>query len=143
MTTQASTTSHGNDSTSTVNPLASKWINTILFLGSVIIGFMFNMLLVKLGTWFEFEAKIPQYKYIQLVASIIVVFGTLFYVKSRSDLMTFFYETFDEMTKVVFPDKNQSFRLSIFIIIAVTIIGFILTTFDWVARFVIGMIAKI
>ncbi len=142
MTTQASTTSHASE-TANLNPLASKWINTILFLGSVLVGFLFNMLLVKLGTWFEFEAKIPQYKYIQLLVSILVVFGTLFYVKSRTDLMTFFYETFDEMTKVVFPDKNQSFRLSIFVIIAVTVIGFILTTFDWVARFIIGMIAKI
>lgn len=142
MTTQASSTAH-NAEISNANPLASKWINTILFLGSVLVGFLFNMLLVKLGTWFEFEAKVPQYKYIQLLASIVVVFGTLFYVKSRTDLMSFFYETFDEMTKVVFPDKNQSFRLSIVIIIAITIIGFILTTFDWVARFVIGMISKI
>ena len=142
MTTQTSTTSH-NSEISNINPMASKWINTILFLASALVGFLFNMLLIKLGTWFEFEAKIPQYKYIQLLASIIVVFGTLFYVKSRTDLMTFFYETYDEMTKVVFPDKNQSFRLSIIVIIAITIIGFILTTFDWVARFVIGMIGKI
>lgn len=142
MTTQTSATTATVDN-SNVNPLATKWINTILFLGSVLVGFLFNMLLIKLGTWFEFEAKIPQYKYIQLIASIVVVFATMVYVRSRSDLMTFFYETFDEMTKVVFPDKNQSFRLSIFVIIWVTIIGFILTTFDWIARLVIGLIAKI
>lgn len=139
MTTQVSTTPESDN----LNPLAYKWINTLLFLGSALVGFLFNILLVKLGTWFEFEAKIPQFKYIQLIASIVVVFATMVYVRSRSDLMTFFYETFDEMTKVVFPDKNQSFRLSIFVIIWVAIIGFILTTFDWIARLVIGMIAKI
>ena len=130
MTSQATTSTHAGDTNQNVNPLAAKWINTILFLLCVLVGFLFNMLLIKLGTWLEFEVKIPQYKYVQLFVSIIVVFGTLFYVKSRSDLMAFFYETFDEMTKVVFPGKNQSFRLSIFIIIAVTIIGFILTIFD-------------
>lgn len=125
-----------------MNPLATKWINTLLFLGSVLVGFMFNMMLVKFGAWFEFEARIPQYKYIQLLASIVVVFATMVYVRSRSDLMTFFYQTFDEMTKVVFPDKNQSFRLSLFVILWVTVIGFVLTIFDWIARLVIGLIGK-
>lgn len=141
MTANASTSNQTADSS--INPIAAKWINTILFLASAIVGLIFHKLFIKLGLWFEFEAKIPQYKYLQLFASLVVVFVTMVYVRSRSDLMSFFYETFDEMTKVVFPDKNQSFRLSIFVIIWVTIIGFILTTFDLIARFIIGMIAKI
>lgn len=125
------------------DPVASKWINTFLFVASVIVGYLFNTFLVKIGVWFELESKISYFKYLQLILSLVVVVSTLIYVRSRTDLMTFLFETFYELTKVVFPDKNQSFRLSIFVIIWVTIIGFVLTVFDWAARLLITMISKI
>lgn len=143
MTTNVSAASSANANTQAHDPIASKWINTFLFLGSVIVGFLFNILLVKLSVWFELESKIPYFKYVQLVLSLLVVLASMLYVRSRADLMGFLYETYDEMTKVVFPDKNQSFKLSVFVIIWVTIIGFVLTMFDWVARSIIAMISKI
>jgi preprotein translocase SecE subunit len=49
---------------------------------------------------------------------------------------------YQELVKVVWPDKNQTWKHTVVIMIAVTIMGFIFGFFDFGANFLLGLVNK-
>jgi len=125
------------------NEEGQKWINLFLFIVSSIAGFALSKFTDTLLVWFDLETKFPSSKYWGFIVGIITVILTWMYIAKREDIMNFLYLTYDEMTKVVFTDRNQALKLSLVVIFWVAVIGLILSFFDMIAQYLLNLIMKI
>lgn len=115
-----------------------KWIYAGL---ALICFFLFQIIyrfILQLGDWFELESKIANYMIVsQMLAIALSALAFVITVKNKTT-STFLAETYMEMTKVVFPNRPDTFRTTIVVMILVTIVGFILGMFDLSAGWVLS-----
>ncbi len=97
----------------------------------------------QLGEWFELEAKIPQFVPIAQGLSAVIGIVTFIVVVKHPFTSSYLKECYEEMVKVVFPDKNETMSMSIKVMILVTIIGFVLGVFDLGASYLISTLTSL
>ena len=119
---------------------APKWINAFVAIVSVIAGFVAIRFLDFTGQWFELEAQIPNFLVITQAVGVIVGLGTFAWIKKSAKASGHLKEVYAELVRVVWPDKDTVIKLSIGIMIAVTIISGILLVIDFVARSLLELI---
>ncbi|MFA5583865.1 MAG: preprotein translocase subunit SecE [Bacteriovoracaceae bacterium] len=124
------------------NNEGKKWIQTSVALLCILLGYVLVNFFEKLGEWFVLESVIPYYYVITQVLSVIaglVVYVVIMVNPKSSEFLSLVYQ---EMMKVVWPDKNQTWKHTIVIMIGVTIMGFIFGFFDFGANFLLGLVNK-
>lgn len=109
---------------------SSKWINTLIVIGACIFGYVFNAFLLQLSEWFDLEAKVPSYVLISQIVSIFIGFGSFLYVLKNKQSAGYLQEVYGELTKVIWPDKDSTVKLTISIVIGVAISGVFLSLVD-------------
>ncbi len=119
-----------------------KWIQSVLALLCILLGYIVINLLEHLSTWFNLESKVPYYMVSAQVLSVIIGIAAYFLLLTNPKTSLFCSDVFQELTKVVWPDKNQTMKYAVVIMIAVTIIGFVFGFFDFSANFLLGLINK-
>ena len=110
---------------------SKRWINSFLAVISILIGMISISFFEQLGEWFELEAKL---QYFQIVIQVFgVALGLLFFVlcstnKTASEHLN---EVYSELSKVVWPSKDVVVKMTIGVVIGVSIISsiFVLTDF--------------
>lgn len=118
----------------------TKWVTVAVFFVCCVVAFSTSLFLQTLSVWFELESKINSFQYISFLLSGAVGIASWFIIKNQNDWMKFLYETTEEMSKLAVPDKNLTFKMSLVVIVAVSIIGFFLSIFDWLARTILSWI---
>ena len=117
-----------------------KWIQTSVAITCMIVGYVLISFFETLAEWFELEAKIPNYNATSQVLSVLIAIGVFIYIMKNSKTSSFLREVYQETLKVVWPDKNETARHTVGIMIGVTIIGFILGFFDFAATWALSLI---
>ena len=117
-----------------------KWIQTSVAITCMLVGYILISFFETLSEWFELEAKIPNYTASSQVLAVLIALGVFVYIMRNPKTSTFLNEVYQETLKVVWPDKNETVRHTIGIMIGVTIIGFILGFFDFVATWALSLI---
>lgn len=123
-----------------VNKKGRKWIYTSVALACMLLIYFVFALFNQLNEWFELEAKIPSYELIYQVAAIAVAAIAFFTVITNKKSIAYLDETYAEMVKVVWPESSLTSRHTVIIIIAVTIIGFLLSIFDFSASGLLSLL---
>lgn len=118
-----------------------KWIQTSVAITCMLVGYILISFFETLSEWFELEAKIPNYTASSQVLAVLIALGVFVYIMRNPKTSTFLSEVYQETLKVVWPDKNETVRHTIGIMIGVTIIGFILGFFDFVATWALSLIS--
>lgn len=115
------------------NNSGSKWINAGVAIASISVAYVFLVFFQQLGEWFELEARIPHFAY--TIQGICVIAGLVLFVtiKKRKDSSSFLEEVYGEMLKVVWPNKSETARHTVGVIIGVTIAGLVLGLFDFLS----------
>ncbi|MBP9674532.1 MAG: preprotein translocase subunit SecE [Bacteriovoracaceae bacterium] len=117
-----------------------KWVQAAVAVSAIIVGYILYLFLQQLGIWFELESKIPNFKYIVQGLSVVLAFTGFVIVLKNPKTSSFLYETAEELTKVIWPDKSETVKHTIGIIIAVTIAGFVFGLFDFLSSKLLGLL---
>ena len=120
-----------------------KWINLMLLAIAAAFWYYSRLLLVQVGVWFELESKLPSYPNLMQAAAILIGIVAFFVVKKNQFLMDFFSKSYSELGKSVFPERNDAFKSSLQVMLFVTMIGVILSVFDFTAGFLFNYMAKL
>ena len=128
-------------STSAVKDNGKKWIQTSVAIGCMLIVYILIKFFTQMGEWFELESKIKFYMAITQVVSVIFSFGVFMYIIKNPKTSTFLDEVYHEAIKVVWPDKSDTVRHTIGIMIGVSIVGTLLAVFDVAAAWLLSLIS--
>lgn len=118
-----------------------KWIQTSVAITCMIVGYVLISFFATLGEWFELESKVSNFVAISQALSVLISIGVFAYIMRNPTTSTFLAEVYQEAVKVVWPDKNETVKHTIVIMIGVTIIGFLLGFFDLGASWLLSLIA--
>ncbi len=113
---------------------SKKWINSFVAIISIIAGFLAIRFTLQMSEWFDLEAKINNFIIISQgigVAVGLAVFIGIFKSKNTSALLS---EVYDELVKVVWPDKDTIFKVTVGIVISLAIISAIFVGVDYMFR---------
>lgn len=117
-----------------------KWIQTSVALTCIFLGYVLISFFNQLSEWFDLEAKIPRFDLTAQGISVLVSLGVFLYIIKNPKTSTFLSEVYQEVLKVVWPDKNQTMRHTIGIMIGVTIVGTMLGVFDISASYLLNLL---
>ena len=113
---------------------AKKWINSFMAICCAIFCYTVIAFWGQLGEWFDLEAKVKHFVAIgQGVGILAGLLGFIFLAKNRasSKLM---HEVYAELTKVVWLDRETVVRITIIVIIGVSVLSSIFVGVDYIFR---------
>ena len=117
-----------------------KWINACVAIVCMIFGYVVTKFFMQMGAWFDLESKLKFFEAYVKGFAVIASLGVFVYLIKNSKSSTFLNDVYSEMTKVAFPDKNQTVRHTIGIMIGVGIVGFILGFFEFSASYLLSIV---
>lgn len=117
-----------------------KWIQSSIAMLCLVTAFCFVKFFTQMGDWFELESKLPYYTALSQVLSVLIAFGVFIYIIKNEKTSSFLAEVYQEAIKVIWPDKNQTVRHTVGIMIGVTVVGFILGIFDLISTYLLSLI---
>ena len=123
-----------------VSESGKKWIQTSVAVVCMLLGYILISFFETLGDWFELESKIPSFVATSQVLSVLIALGVFVYLMKNPKISSFLTEVYQETVKVVWPNKNETVRHTIGIMIGVTVVGFILGVFDLTATWLLSLI---
>jgi len=115
-----------------------KWINGIIALGAIVCAFYVILFVGQLGEWFDLEAKVNNFKAVAQGVGVLVGLGTFLFILKSKKCSAFLNEVYAELVKVVWPDKDGVMKLTVGIMIALTICSVVLFIIDYLARQLLG-----
>ncbi len=124
------------------NDDGKKWIQTTVALTCILLVYVLITFFEKLAEWFALETRIPYYFGLTQVISVLVGLAAYIAVFKNTKSNDFLTNVYQEVMKVVWPDKQQTWRHTFVIMVAVTIMGFVFGFFDFGANFLLGLVNK-
>lgn len=120
---------------------SKKWIQASVAITCILLGYVVNSFFVQLSEWFELETMINNFTYVAQGLAVLIGFSVFVYIMKNEKTSTFLNDVYHEAIKVIWPDKNDTVKQTIVIMIGVTIVGFILGLFDITATWLLSLIA--
>lgn len=117
-----------------------KWIQSSVAVTCMILAYILMSFLEQINEWWHLETFIPSYFAVSQAVSVLMGLGVFIYIMKNPKTSSFLSEVYYELMKVVWPDKNQTVKHTIGIMIGVSIVGFILGFFDLVASWALSLI---
>ena len=111
----------------------NKWINAGVAVVSILLAYIFWTFISQIGEWLELESKIWKFSVLSQVFAVALGLTAFIIVVTNKKSGPFLNEVYAELMKVVWPDRNQTSRHTVGILIGVTIAGFIFSLFDFSA----------
>tara|TARA_B100000497_G_C7488644_1_gene299306 strand:- start:139 stop:525 length:387 start_codon:yes stop_codon:yes gene_type:complete len=120
---------------------SKKWIQASVAITCILLGYVVNSFFVQMSEWFELETMIKNFTYVAQGLAVLIGFSVFVYIMKNEKTSTFLNDVYHEAIKVIWPDKNDTVKQTIVIMIGVTIVGFILGLFDITATWLLSLIA--
>ena len=117
-----------------------KWLNSFAAAVGVVLGYLFIRLLMQLGEWFDLEARIDNFLYIGQVCGIALGLAAFITVLKKRESIQHLKEVYAELLKVVWPDRDTVVKVTIGIVIGVTIVSTIFVGVDFLVQQALGLI---
>jgi preprotein translocase subunit SecE len=124
------------------NVEGKKWIQTTVAIACILLTYVLISFFEKMAEWFALETKIPYFFAISQVASVFIGLATYIAIFKNPKTSDFLTNVYQEVLKVVWPDRQQTWRHTFVIMVAVTIMGFVFGFFDFGANFLLGLVNK-
>lgn len=109
-----------------------KWVNLSFLATAFLTGMVIFMLAQKFAVALDFEGRVQNLENILRMSSLGI--GALIYLilYKHKTANAYMDEVFTELSKVTWPGREETFKGTIAVLIAVTIAGFMLGMVDWV-----------
>ncbi len=113
---------------------SKKWINALVAIFSAITGYIIFKFSIQLSVWFDLEAKIPSYTNIVQALGAIVGIIVFFILINHKKSSSYLEEVYSELLKVVWPNKDQTVKITVGLLIALVIVSSIFLTIDLIFK---------
>lgn len=120
-----------------------KWVNLSFVAASLLLAYVVFVLAVKFSVVLDFDGRVRSLDKILMGIAAVTGFGLFFGLYKSTVANTFMNETVAELSKVTWPTKDETFKATIAVLIAVTIAGVILWMVDNAWVWLIGVILKV
>ena len=117
-----------------------KWINSFVAVISILSGFVTIRFLEQMSEWFDLEAKVSNFLYLSQGVGIAIGLVTFIGIIKNKNASTLMQEVYDELVKVVWPERDSVVKLTIGIIIALAFVSGILVGIDFSFRKLLSLI---
>ena len=124
------------------NDEGKKWIQTTVAVTCILLAYVLISFFEKMAEWFALETKIPYFFGVSQAISVVIGLATYVTIFKNPKSSEFLTNVYQEVMKVVWPDRQQTWRHTFVIMIAVCIMGFIFGFFDFGANFLLGLVNK-
>lgn len=118
-----------------------KWIQTSVAILCMTVVYVLIQFFTQIGEWFELESKLSYYMAVTQVISVVIALSTFVYIVKNTKTRTFLDEVYQEAIKVVWPDKSETAKHTVGIMIGVSIVGTLLAVFDLAATWLLSLIS--
>ena len=108
-----------------------KWINSFIAIVSILAGYITISFMESMGELFDLEAKVKYYLMVSQGIGNLVGLVTFITILKNKNASTHMNEVYAELVKVVWPDKDTVIKVTIGIIIGVSIISSIFVGVDF------------
>ncbi len=109
-----------------------KWVNLSFLAVAFLTGMVIFMLSQKFAVALDFEGRVQNLEDYLRVGSL-ATGGLIYLVLYKHKIANAYMdEVFTELTKVTWPGREETFKGTVAVLIAVTIAGFMLGMVDWV-----------
>ncbi|MBP5295846.1 MAG: preprotein translocase subunit SecE [Bacteriovoracaceae bacterium] len=116
----------------------SKWVNAFIIVCAIFMVYISARFFYQLSDWFDLEARLfggsGKFTYFAQGGGLLVGIGTYLLLRYRKSVMQHLDEVYTELVKVIWPDRDSTFKVTIGIMIAVAIISGILVFVDFVVN---------
>ena len=119
---------------------STKWINTLVALGSVLVGVIVIRFMGQMGEWFDLEAKVKYFLGVSQGVGILAGFSAFMIAKKHRDASAYLNEVYNELLKVVWPDRDSVTKVTVGIVIALVFVSAILILIDFVTKILLGLL---
>jgi preprotein translocase subunit SecE len=111
---------------------SKRWINSFLAIISMLVGMVSISFFEQLGEWFDLEAKTQYFQAVVQVGGVLL--GLLFFVfcNLNQKATGHLNEVYEELVKVVWPSRDIVVKMTIGVVIGVSIISTIFVFTDFI-----------
>jgi preprotein translocase subunit SecE len=109
-----------------------KWINAFIALSSILVGFLVIKFFDQMGEWFDLEAKIGHFSLVSQGLGVLLGLGTFIFIVKSKPASAHLDEVFQELTKVIWPNKDDVLKAAFGIVIGLVIVSGIFVFFDFI-----------
>src|SRR5690606_5044912 len=113
---------------------SKKWINSFVAIISIISGFLTIRFVQQMSEWFDLEAKINNFVIVSQGIGVAVGLAIFIYIFKSKNAASHLNEVYDELVKVVWPDKDTVFKVTIGIVISLAIVSAVFVGVDYLFR---------
>lgn len=115
-----------------------KWVNLSFIATAALLGIVVYMLAQKFAVALDFEGRVQNLDSILRGGSFGLAFLTWLILYKHKTANVYMDEVFSELSKVTWPGREETFKGTIAVLIAVTIAGFLLGLVDLVWSSLMG-----
>jgi preprotein translocase subunit SecE len=119
---------------------SKKWINSFVAILSILVAFISIRFLGQMSEWFDLEAKINNLQYISQGVGIAAGLLTFILTVKNKSASTLLNEVYGELLKAVWPDKDTILKLTVGLVISLSIVSGIFVGFDFLFRKLLELI---
>ncbi len=119
---------------------SSKWINAFIVFVSLLVGYVWITFAGQLGEWFDLEAKIPRFLVLTQISGIVFGIGFFIFIKRNVNASQYLSEVYGELVKVIWPKKDDVLKVTVGIVIGITITSCLFVLVDYIFRQILGLI---
>lgn len=109
-----------------------KWVNLSFLAASALTAFVIFLLASRASAALDFDGRVQNLATILRLGAIVVGAVCFFVLYKNKTANLFMDEVFIELGKVTWPQREETFKATIAVLIAVTIMGFMFGVVDWV-----------
>lgn len=117
---------------------ANKWIHTFLVILVGVCGVVVYAFIEQMGAWFDLEAKIANFKVVAQFVAFLISLTTFVICIKNNKVMSYLNEVYAEILKVVWPDRDSTVKLTIGIVVALSIVAIFFGIIDFIFSKVLG-----
>lgn len=117
-----------------------KWINGLVAVFALIIGFIVIRFSETMGEWFDLEAKIPSFALV--IQGLGILVGIIFFVMiiRSKGAYTHLQEVYAELTKVIWPDKDSILKITVGLVISLSIVSGFFVLVDYAFNSILNLL---
>jgi preprotein translocase subunit SecE len=117
-----------------------KWINAFIAAISLLICYIAIKFIYQLGEWFDLESKVKYFLAMGQVVGVLIGFFSFVFIAKSKNARKYLDEVYGELLKVVWPDKDSVIKLTVGIVIALTITSSFFVLVDYLFRQLLSLI---
>lgn len=117
-----------------------KWVNLSFFAGAALLAFLTFLLANKTAAALDFEGRIANLDTYIRLGSIALGAGLFVLLYTNKTANLFMDEVLIELGKVTWPAREETFKGTIAVLVAVTFMGFMFGLVDWAWSHIVNFI---